>query len=211
MEIIPPLFVSLKVLAADIPLLLFWGTSIGWVLAKKSFRGKNLIDNLVILPIALPPSVMGLYLLMALGHVPYVKEAKILFSLTAAVIAPLFPALPIMIQAAKSGFSSVDENLEAAARTLGDSEPEVFWKVTLPLAKPYIIGGLALSSMRALGEFGVTLMIAGNIPGRTQTLPLFIYSSVESMSFFEANMAAFLLTMLGVASLLIVKKVGGKA
>jgi molybdate transport system permease protein len=83
--------------------------------------------------------------------------------------------------------------------------------VTFPLAKPYIIGGLALSSMRALGEFGVTLMIAGNIPGRTQTLPLFIYSSVESMSFFEANIAAILLTALGIASLLIVKRAGGKA
>lgn len=208
---IPSLFVSLKVLAADIPLLLFLGTSIGWILAKKNFRGKNLVYNLIILPIALPPSVVGLYLLMALGRIPYLKEANILFSFTAAVIAPLFPALPIMIQAAKSGFSAVDEKLEVAARTLGDSEFKVFRRVTFPLAKPYIIGGLALSSMRALGEFGVTLMIAGNIPGRTQTLPLFIYSSVESMSFFEANIAAILLTALGIASLLIVKRMGGKA
>ncbi len=136
---IPSLFVSLKVLAADIPLLLFLGTSIGWILAKKNFRGKNLVYNLIILPIALPPSVVGLYLLMALGRIPYLKEANILFSFTAAVIAPLFPALPIMIQAAKSGFSAVDEKLEAAARTLGDSEFKVFRRVTFPLAKPCLL------------------------------------------------------------------------
>ena len=202
--------ISLKVLAIDVPLLLIIGVTLGWILAKTEFRGKDLVDVLVILPIALPPSVLGLYLLMTLSHIPFVREAEILFSFPAAALAPLFPSLPIMIQAARSGFSSVDRQLEQAARTLGDSEFKIFWRITFPLSRLSIMAGLALASMRALGGFGVTLMIAGNIPGRTQTLPLFIYSNVEAMNFFEANIAALLLTAVGIISLLVVKKLEGK-
>ncbi len=202
--------ISLKVLAIDVPLLLIIGVTLGWILAKTEFRGKDLVDVLVILPIALPPSVLGLYLLMTLSHIPFVREAEILFSFPAAALAPLFPSLPIMIQAARSGFSSVDRQLEQAARTLGDSEFKIFWRITFPLSRLSIMAGLALASMRALGDFGVTLMIAGNIPGRTQTLPLFIYSNVEAMNFFEANIAALLLTAVGIISLLVVKKLEGK-
>jgi len=204
------LIISLKVLAIDVPLLLIIGVTLGWILAKTEFRGKDLVDVLVILPIALPPSVLGLYLLMTLSHIPFVREAEILFSFPAAALAPLFPSLPIMIQAARSGFSSVDRQLEQAARTLGDSEFKIFWRITFPLSRLSIMAGLALASMRALGDFGVTLMIAGNIPGRTQTLPLFIYSNVEAMNFFEANIAALLLTAVGIISLLVVKKLEGK-
>ncbi|AFM20851.1 MAG TPA: molybdenum ABC transporter permease [Acetomicrobium flavidum] len=207
---ISSLIISLKVLAIDVPLLLIIGVALGWILAKTEFKGKDLLDVLVILPIALPPSVLGLYLLMTLSHIPFIREAEVLFSFPAAALAPLFPSLPIMIQAARSGFSSVDRQLEQAARTLGDSELKIFWRITFPLSRLSIMAGLALASMRALGDFGVTLMIAGNIPGRTQTLPLFIYSNVEAMNFLEANIAALLLTILGIASLLIVKKLEGR-
>lgn len=206
----PSFIVSLKVLIIDVPILFFMGTLIGWTLAKKQFKGRTLVDTLVVLPIVLPPSVLGLYLLMTLSHIPFIRESRILFSFPAAALAPLFPSLPIMIQAAKSGFCSVDEKLEQAARTLGDNELRVFCRVTFPLARSSLMAGLALASMRALGDFGVTLMIAGNIPGRTQTLPLYIYSRVEAMKFFEANLAALLLTILGIASLSIVKKLEGK-
>jgi len=207
---ISSLIISLKVLAIDVPLLLIIGVALGWILAKTEFKGKDLLDVLVILPIALPPSVLGLYLLMTLSHIPFIREAEVLFSFPAAALAPLFPSLPIMIQAARSGFSSVDRQLEQAARTLGDSEFKIFWRITFPLSRLSIMAGLALASMRALGDFGVTLMIAGNIPGRTQTLPLFIYSNVEAMNFLEANIAALLLTILGIVSLLIVKKLEGR-
>jgi len=207
---ISSLIISLKVLAIDVPLLLILGVALGWILAKTEFKGKDLLDVLVILPIALPPSVLGLYLLMTLSHIPFIREAEVLFSFPAAALAPLFPSLPIMIQAARSGFSSVDRQLEQAARTLGDSELKIFWRITFPLSRLSIMAGLALASMRALGDFGVTLMIAGNIPGRTQTLPLFIYSNVEAMNFLEANIAALLLTILGIVSLLIVKKLEGR-
>jgi len=207
---ISSLIISLKVLAIDVPLLLIIGVALGWILAKTEFKGKDLLDVLVILPIALPPSVLGLYLLMTLSHIPFIREAEVLFSFPAAALAPLFPSLPIMIQAARSGFSSVDRQLEQAARTLGDSELKIFWRITFPLSRLSIMAGLALASMRALGDFGVTLMIAGNIPGRTQTLPLFIYSNVEAMNFLEANIAALLLTILGIVSLLIVKKLEGR-
>jgi len=105
---ISSLIISLKVLAIDVPLLLIIGVALGWILAKTEFKGKDLLDVLVILPIALPPSVLGLYLLMTLSHIPFIREAEVLFSFPAAALAPLFPSLPIMIQAARSGFSSVD-------------------------------------------------------------------------------------------------------
>ena len=199
------LWVSLKVLAVDIPLLLILGTALGWLLAKRRFRGRELLHLLILLPVVLPPSVLGLYLLMLFGRVPFLHDLGLLFSFPAAAVAPLLPALPIMVQSARSGFASVDERLEDAARTLGDGEGAVFRRVTLPLARRFLLAGLALSSARALGDFGVTLMIAGNIPGRTQTLPLYIYGRVESLYFALAHMAAFLLTAVGVGCLLLVR------
>ena len=199
------LWVSLKVLAVDIPLLLILGTALGWLLAKRNFRGRELLHLLVLLPVVLPPSVLGLYLLMLFGRLSLFHDLGLLFSFPAAAIAPLLPALPIMVQAARSGFASVDERLEDAARTLGDGEVAVFRRITLPLSRRFLLAGLALSSARALGDFGVTLMIAGNIPKRTQTLPLYIYGRVESLDFALAHVAALLLTVVGIGCLLLVR------
>lgn len=206
---ISSLILSLKVLAVDIPLLLVIGTSLGWLLARRNFRGKEALSLLILLPVVLPPSVLGLYLLMLFGRLPFIRELGLLFSFPAAAIAPLFPSLPIMVQSARSGFASVDVGLEDAARTLGDGELAVFWRVSFPIAKRFLMAGLALASARALGDFGVTLMIAGNIPGRTQTLPLYIYSRVEALDFAGANMAAILLTGVGVMSLWLVRRMEG--
>lgn len=203
------LFTSLKVLAVDVPLLLILGTALGWVLAKKNFPGREVLHLLVLLPVAMPPSVLGLYLLVLFGKVELLRNMGILFSFPAAALAPLLPALPLMVQAARSGFAAVDERLEDAARTLGDSEIQVFRRVTLPLSRRFLIAGLALSSARALGDFGVTLMIAGNIPARTQTLPLYIYSQVEALEFAKANLAALLLVTVGLGSLLLVRRMEG--
>jgi len=203
--------ISLKVLAVDIPLLLILGTSLGWLLARRRFPGREFVHLLVLLPIALPPSVLGLYMLILLGRAPLIHDLGLLFSFPAAAMAPLLPALPIMVQAARSGFLAVDEGLEDAARTLGSGELSVFYRVTFPLARRFLLAGLALSSARALGDFGVTLMIAGNMPGRTQTLPLYIFSRVEALDLVSAHVAAVLLTFVGIASLVLVRALEGKS
>ncbi|MCF7935480.1 MAG: ABC transporter permease subunit [Synergistales bacterium] len=203
------LLVSLKVLAVDVPLLLVLGTAIGWVLAKREFPGRRLLSFLVLLPVALPPAVLGLYLLMLFGHLPLLQELGFVFSFPAAALAALVPSLPLMVQSARVGFAAVPGEVGGAARTLGDGEFAVFRKVTLRLSRRSLAAGVALASARALGDFGVTLMLAGNIPGRTQTLPLYIFSQVEALEFAAANLAALVLTVAAVAALALVRSLEG--
>jgi len=198
--------ISLKVLLFSVPILALLGGGIGWLLARREFPGRETAILLSQLPVVLPPSVLGLYLLLLLARTPGLREAGILFALPAAVIGAIVPALPLMIASARSGFALVDRRLEEAARTLGLSEREIFLRITLPLARRSLAVGLALSSARAMGDFGVTLMIAGNIPGLTQTLPLYIYGRVEAMDFASANVAALLLVAVGVSSLLAARR-----
>jgi molybdate transport system permease protein len=207
--VIEALGISLKVLAVDVPLLLLAGTALGWLFARRRFPGREALLLIVQLPVALPPSVLGLYLLLLVGRVPVLRSLGLLFSFPGAALAALLPAMPIMVQAARSGFLLVPPALEEAARTLGDPEWRVFQRVTLPLARRPLVAGLSLATARALGDFGVTLMVAGNIPGRTQTLPLYIYSRIEALEFGKANLAAALLVAVGVASLLLVKRMEG--
>lgn len=200
------LVISLYVLALDVPLLLVLGTILGWVFSRKKFIGREILLILVLLPVALPPSVLGLYLLFFFGQVPFLQPLGLLFSFPGAALAALIPSLPIMVQASRSGLASVPEHLEEAARTLGDGHWRVFWRVSLPLSRRSLVAGIALAAARALGDFGLTLMIAGNIPGRTQTLPLYIYSQIEALEFGKANVAAVLLIAVGIASLALVKR-----
>ncbi|MEW5814288.1 MAG: molybdate ABC transporter permease subunit [Spirochaetota bacterium] len=199
------LFISLKVLAVDVPLLFLIGTVLGWIFAKKRFPGHQILLLLVLLPVALPPSVLGFYLLLFVGQIPLLRSLGLLFSFPGAALGALIPSLPIIIQAARSGFAAVPEHLEEAARTLGDSEWRIFRRITLPLGRRSLVAGMALSSARALGDFGVTLMIAGNIPGRTQTLPLYIYSRIEALEFAKAHIAAVVLVVVGILSLVLVR------
>lgn len=200
------LLVSLKVLAIDVPLLLILGTAFGWLLAKRNFKGRTVLETVLMLPVALPPAVLGLYLLMVLGRIPFFRSMGLLFSFPAAVLAALIPSLPMVVAGARTGFQSVSESMENAARTMGKSEFQVFTRITLPLARRHVVAGLALASARAMGDFGVTLMIAGNIPGRTQTLPLYIYGQVETLEFAKANVAAAILALVGIACLRLVRK-----
>lgn len=205
------LLLSLKVLAIDIPLLALIGGGLGWILARKTFPCREALSLLLQLPIVLPPSVLGLYLLFFLGRIPGGGEAGLLFAFPATVIGALVPSLPIMIQAARAAFSGVDRQFEEAALTLGKGKWKVFTRITLPLARRTLLVGLALSSARALGDFGVTLMVAGNIPGRTQTLPLYIYGQVESLNFARAHTAALLLVTIGIGSLWLVRQMEAEA
>ncbi|MCL4488030.1 MAG: molybdate ABC transporter permease subunit [Chloroflexi bacterium] len=190
------LFATVVILVAGIALALF--------LARTHIRGKLIIETLITLPLVLPPSVVGYYLLIVLGrNGPLVRwfDLNVLFTWPAAVIASSIVGLPLMIQAARAAIENVDPAMENAARTLGSSEAEVIWRVTLPLARRGIWAGLILGAARALGEFGATLMVAGDIPGRTQTAPLAIYDAVQAGRFADANWLVGMLTLLSLASL----------
>ncbi len=204
-----PLLLSIQVTLVATGAILVVGLALALLFARMRWRGKLFLETLVNLPLVLPPSVAGFYLLLVLGRDgPVVRwfDVNILFTWPAAVVASTVVALPLMVQSAKAAIENVDPRLENAARTLGSSEWQVIWRVTLPLARRGILAGLILGSARALGEFGATLMVAGNIPGRTQTAPLAIYDAVQAGRFGDANALVLMLTALSLVSLFAVSR-----
>ena len=182
-----PLWLSLRIAVLSTAIALAAGLWLAYLLANKEFRGKEVLDAFLTLPLVLPPTVLGYYLLVVLGRsspVGKIWEAifggPLVFTWKAAVIAALLHSLPLLVKSARAALESVDRSYERAARNLGASEWRLFWKVTLPLARRSILAATALAFARSLGDFGVTLMVAGNIPGRTQTLAVAIYDAVES-------------------------------
>jgi molybdate transport system permease protein len=159
---------------------------LAYLLARHRFRGRELLDTLIDLPITVPPVVGGVALLLAFGRRGLIGRSfeamgvSIPFSTLAVVLAQVFIASPFFVKAARAGFESVPVRFESAARTLGAGPWRVFWTVTLPLARPSLLAGAVLCWARALSEFGATMMFAGNFPGRTQTLALAVMSAMES-------------------------------
>jgi molybdate transport system permease protein len=204
-----PVFLSIQVtLVATVGILVI-GLTLALFLARLRVRGKMIIETLINLPLVLPPTVVGYYLLIILGRDgPLVRlfDLNVLFTWQAATVASVVVAIPLMVQSAKAAIESIDPALENAARTLGSTELEVICRVTLPLARRGIVAGLVLGSARALGEFGATLMVAGNIPGRTQTAPLAIYDAVQAGRWADANALVFILSALAFISLLSVNR-----
>ena len=182
-----PLWLSLRVAVLSTGLALGIGLWLAYLLANRSFRGKEVVDALVTLPLVLPPTVLGYYLLILIGRSSGFGRAweavfgsPLVFTWKAAVIAALLHSLPLLVKSARAALESVDRSYERAARNLGASEWRLFWKVTFPLAHRPILAATALAFARSLGDFGVTLMVAGNIPGRTQTVAVAIYDAVEA-------------------------------
>ena len=191
------LMLSLQVTVVATSILFVVGLVLGVFLARFRVPGQIIIEVIIFLPLVLPPSVIGYLLLIALGRGSPIVEwfhVNLLFSWYAAAIASAVVGLPLMFQSARTAIASVDHMLENAARTLGSSELEILWRVTLPLARRGVIAGLILGGARALGEFGATLMVAGNIPGQTQTLPLAIYDAVQARRYDEAQMMVVVMT-----------------
>ncbi len=176
------LALSLTTTAVSLTLTLVFGTPLAYVLARRSFRGSSLVETIVDLPIVLPPSVAGLALLFVFGRRGLVGEALDVFGIVipfttlAVILAQTFVAAPFFVRSARAGIAAVDRDIEDAARVDGASERAVFRWVTAALAGPALAAGAVMSWSRALGEFGATIMFAGNIEGRTQTLPLVVYS-----------------------------------
>jgi molybdate transport system permease protein len=184
------------------------GTAFGFVLAKRQFRAKELLDALLTLPMVLPPTVTGFYLILLLGrrgllgrYLYSMTGWTIAFTWEAAVVAATVMALPIMVKSARAALESVDARYEMVSFSLGKGELETFFRVTLPLAFRGIMAGVVLSFARALGEFGATLMLAGNIPGKTQTMPLAIFEAFFSGEDRQAQTLALILTFTSIVTI----------
>lgn len=210
-----PLLLSVRVAGLATLLAFVVGIPCAWVLARLRFPGRGLLGVLVMLPMVLPPTVLGYYLLLSIGRQSTIGRAaealgigRIVFTPTAAVIAAWVAALPFLIRTAQAGFAQVEPSLEEAARTLGRSELAVFFTVSIPLAWRGILAGGTLAFARAMGEFGATLMVAGNIPGRTQTASIAIYDLVQAGRLDEANLLALVLAAVTAGVLLLMMRVG---
>lgn len=177
---------SVRVSALAIALILAPGLAVGWLLARRRWKGKSVVETLVALPLVMPPVATGLILLKLFGRrapvggfLHRVLQTDIVFTWRAVVIAMMVMSFPLLVRGARVAFEEVNPRFEQVARTLGASNARVFFTVTLPLATRGIVAGTLLAFARALGEFGATVMVAGNIPGRTATLSLAIYSLVQ--------------------------------
>lgn len=203
-----PLTLSLRVALIATAFVVIIGVALGWLLARRRFFGRELLDAAVTLPLVLPPTVLGYYLLVLLGRRSPIGQAieaitgrSLVFTWEGAVVAAAIGALPLMVKTSRAAIASVDTNLEDAARTLGESELRVFWRVTMPLASRGIIAAAMLSFARALGDFGATLMVAGNISGRTQTAAIAIFDAAQAG---RDNYALVLVLILSVVALVLV-------
>ncbi len=175
------LFLSLQVTGVAMLGVIILGTSLGWLLARYRLPGKSFLNLLLLLPLVLPPTVTGFYLVWLLkpqGLLGRLLPFSPMFHWTGAALAAGVVSLPLMLQSARAAFESIPEPLLEAANVLGQSPWQRFWRVALPLAFPSLVAGAMLSFARAMGEFGATLMLAGNIQGKTQTLPLAIYEAL---------------------------------
>lgn len=181
-----PLWISIKTSITATFIVFFIGIATAWFMASYKGKARGIIDGILTLPMVLPPTVVGFILLMIIGkNFPLGKLLSgfgitLIFTWVATVIAATVVAFPLMYRTSVGAFSQIDVNVINAARTLGVSEWRIFWKVVVPLAWPGIAAGTVLAFARALGEFGATIMIAGSIPGKTQTIPIAIYFAVAN-------------------------------
>jgi molybdate transport system permease protein len=208
--VLPALGLSLFTTVTGLALIVAFGTPLAWLIARQQGRRLRLLETLLELPIVVPPAVAGIALLLAFGRhgllsgLLYPRGSSLAFSTGAVIMAEVFVAAPFFLQSAVAAFRRLDPELLTVARTLGASPARVFWRVGLPLAAPGLVAGAALSWARALGEFGATLMFAGNLEGRTTTLPLAIYSALES-DLRAAQALSLVLVVVAFALLLLIR------
>ena len=206
--VLDALTLSLVTTAISLALTIALATPLAHVLARRRFRGASVVETIVDLPIVLPPSVAGLALLLALGRrgilgAPLAELGiEIPFTVVAVIIAQMFVSAPFFIRAARAGFLGVDRDFEDAARVDGASERQLALAITIPLATPALASGIVMTWARALGEFGATIMFAGNFEGRTQTLPLVVYGKFQTGDV-DASVAAATILILAAFAVLI--------
>ncbi|MBP6304737.1 MAG: molybdate ABC transporter permease subunit [Giesbergeria sp.] len=203
------LSLSLQVAGWATALNLVLGIGVGYLLARTRFVGRDLLDTLLTLPMVMPPTVLGYYLLVLLGRNGWIGRwlqdsfgIHLIFTLKGAVIAATIVAFPLVFKPARAAFEAIDRQVEEAGRVLGISEIGIFLRITLPLAWRGILAGVLLAFARALGEFGATLMVAGSIPGKTQTLSIAVYEAVQAGQDDIANTLVLITSLVCVVVLL---------
>jgi molybdate transport system permease protein len=203
------LLLTLKVAGWATALNLILGVGVGYAVARSRFPGRDLLDAVLTLPMVMPPTVLGYYLLVLIGSHSALGSwliqhfgIRLIFTWQGAVIAAMLVSFPLVFKAARAAFETIEPQLEDAARTLGIHEVAIFFRVSLPLAWRGILAGLLLSFARALGEFGATLMVAGSIPGRTQTLSIAVYEAVQAGQDDAANFLVAVTSIVCIAVLL---------
>ena len=208
-EILVPLLLTLKVAGWATLLAALLGLAVAFAVARLRFPGKEVLDAMMTLPMVMPPTVLGYYLLVLLGRRGVIGEwlydklgITLVFTWQGAVIAAAVVAFPLVYKAARAAFEDVDHQFEQAARVLGQSEIEVFLRITLPLAWRGILAGAMLAFARAMGEFGATLMVAGSLPGRTQTLSIAVYEAVQAGKDDVANFLVIVTSIVCISILL---------
>lgn len=212
-----PLAISLWVAGWACLFSLVAGTGIAWALTREHLRWRTLIEGLAMSPLVLPPTVLGYYLLVALGQQgigPWVEAYlgfRFVFTLNGAIVAASISALPLVVQAVRASLAAISKEIEQAARLDGCSEWQLFVHVTAPLAWRGLLAGGILGFLRALGDFGAVLMVAGNIPGRTQTMAMAIYDAVQANRVAEANQLTLLLTVTAFSLLFLVLRISQRA
>lgn len=206
-DVFVPLLLTLKVAGWATLVVFLSGVTVAWWVARREFRGREVLDAAMTLPMVMPPTVLGYYLIVLLGRRGWIGGwlhdslgITLMFTWQGAVIAASVVAFPLVYKAARAAFEDVDRRYENAARILGSSEFSVFIRVTMPLAWRGILAGTMLAFARAMGEFGATLMIAGSIPGKTQTLSIAVYEAVQAG---KDDMANFLVLVTSVVCILV--------
>lgn len=211
---LPALTLSLKVAGWATAFNLILGVGTGFMLARLRFRGRDLLDTLLTLPMVMPPTVLGYYLLVVIGRHGLLGSwlhehfgINLIFTWQGAVIAAMIVSFPLVFKPARAAFEAVDPQMEQAGRVLGLSELGVFFRITLPLAWRGILAGLLLAFARSLGEFGATLMVAGSIPGKTQTLSVAVYEAVQAGQDDVANTLVLVTSAVCIAVLLLAGRI----
>lgn len=208
-----PLWLSLRVAGLATLISVSIGVALAYVLANFEFRGREALDALTTLPIVLPPTVLGYYLLVLLGRETFLGHiyerlfgTPLVFTWQAAVVAATIHSVPLLVKTARAALESVDRTVQNAARTLGAPEWRVFFRVTLPLARRSILAATVFAFARSLGDFGITIMIAGNIPGRTQTMAVAIYDAVQSGNAALARTLVVTISLIAVSVLYVMNR-----
>jgi len=206
---------SLQVALLATLLVALLGGATAWLLATRRFRGRSVVEVLVTLPLVLPPTVTGYYLVLLFGRhgwlgapIEALTGGSLMFTWGAAVLASAIVAFPLMVRTAQAAIESVDRSMIDTAYTLGYSELETARRVVLPLARRGLLAGVSLAFARAIGEFGATLMLAGNIPGRTDTMPLAIYSAATGGDWGRAHVLVLVLTLTSASLLFVAHRLG---
>ena len=207
------ILLSLKVTVIAVFVTFFIGTALAYVFHKNSFKFKNIIETLIVLPMSLPPTVIGYILLVLIGRRGLIGKYfyewfgwNIVFSWKAACLVAVVVTIPLMYQNAKLGFDNVQKEIKEAAKVDGAESFQIFRYIIFPMASKGILAGILLSCIRAMGEFGATLIVAGNIPGQTQTIPLLIYFSIESGEIKKANILIIIIVIFSFILVIIINR-----